>query len=170
VPVVRTDGGDAGQDLVAHLCALGHRRLAIIAGPAATTTGSERVESFRDALPEHALPLPDDHIGQGDFQAASGRRATARFLDLSTPPDVTLGAAGALVADPAGNVRIPSLPVKAVDTTGAGDAFTGALAWRLGAGDDLETAVRFAVRVGAAAVTKAGAQESFPTVEEVAAL
>jgi ribokinase len=83
---------------------------------------------------------------------------------------VTLGAAGALVADPAGNVRIPSLPVKAVDTTGAGDAFTGALAWRLGAGDDLETAVRFAVRVGAAAVTKAGAQESFPTVEEVAAL
>jgi ribokinase len=83
---------------------------------------------------------------------------------------VTLGAAGALVADPAGHVRIPSLPVNAVDTTGAGDAFTGALAWRLGAGDDLETAVRFAVRVGAAAVTRAGAQESFPTLEEVAAL
>ncbi len=59
--------------------------------------------------------------------------------------------------------------MKAVDTTGAGDAFTGALAWRLGAGDDLETAVRFAVRVGAA-VTNAGAQESFPTLEEVAAL
>ncbi|MFE2428244.1 ribokinase [Streptomyces sp. NPDC059373] len=83
---------------------------------------------------------------------------------------VTLGAAGALVADPAGQVRVPSLPVRAVDTTGAGDAFTGALAWRLGAGDELETAVRFAVRVGAAAVTRAGAQESFPTLEEVAAL
>jgi ribokinase len=83
---------------------------------------------------------------------------------------VTLGAAGALVADPDGAVRIPSMRVRAVDTTGAGDAFTGALAWRLGAGDDLETAARFAVRVGAAAVTKAGAQESYPTLEEVEAV
>jgi ribokinase len=83
---------------------------------------------------------------------------------------VTLGAAGALVADPDGAVRIPSMRVRAVDTTGAGDAFTGALAWRLGAGDDLETAARFAVRVGATAVTKAGAQESYPTLEEVEAV
>jgi ribokinase len=60
--------------------------------------------------------------------------------------------------------------VRAVDTTGAGDAFTGALAWRLSVGDDLETAARFAVRVGAAAVTKAGAQESYPTLEEVEAV
>ncbi|MFD8377687.1 ribokinase [Streptomyces sp. NPDC059679] len=82
---------------------------------------------------------------------------------------ITLGAAGALVADRDRTVLVPSLPVKAVDTTGAGDAFTGALSWRLGVGDDLETAVRFAVRVGAAAVTRAGAQESFPTAEEVAA-
>jgi ribokinase len=83
---------------------------------------------------------------------------------------VTLGAAGALVADADGAVRIPSMRVRAVDTTGAGDAFTGALAWRLSAGDDLETAARFAVRVGAAAVTKAGAQESYPTLEEVEAV
>lgn len=83
---------------------------------------------------------------------------------------VTLGAAGALVADRDRTALVPSLPVKAVDTTGAGDAFTGALAWRLGLGEDLETAVRFAVRVGAAAVTRDGAQESFPTAEEVAAL
>lgn len=83
---------------------------------------------------------------------------------------VTLGAAGALVADADGAVRVPSMRVRAVDTTGAGDAFTGALAWRLSAGDDLETAARFAVRVGAAAVTKAGAQESYPTLEEVEAV
>jgi ribokinase len=83
---------------------------------------------------------------------------------------VTLGGAGALVADRDRTVRVPSLPVEAVDTTGAGDAFTGALAWRLGVGDDLETAVRYAVRVGAAAVTRAGAQVSFPTADEVAAL
>ncbi|MDX2812149.1 ribokinase [Streptomyces sp. PA03-5A] len=83
---------------------------------------------------------------------------------------VTLGGAGALAATPDGTVRMPSPRVVAVDTTGAGDSFTGALAWRLGAGDDLVTAVRFAVRVGAAAVTKPGAQESFPTLEEVGQL
>ncbi|WP_055552712.1 ribokinase [Streptomyces sp. NBRC 110028] len=83
---------------------------------------------------------------------------------------VTLGGAGALVADGDRTVHVPSLPVDAVDTTGAGDAFTGALAWRLGVGDDLETAVRYAVRVGAAAVTRAGAQVSFPTADELAAL
>lgn len=85
---------------------------------------------------------------------------------------VTLGAEGALVADGRTDtvVRVPSLRVDAVDTTGAGDAFTAALAWRLSRGEDLTTAAAFAVRVGAAAVTREGAQESFPTAEEVSAL
>lgn len=112
VPVVRTDGGPAVRDLVAHLYRLGHRKLAIIAGPAATTTGNERVEAFREALREHGLPLPDAYIGQGDFQAASGRRATARFLALSEPPEVifaadNLMALGALDAIRARGMRIP---------------------------------------------------------------
>ncbi|WP_326700953.1 ribokinase [Streptomyces sp. NBC_01754] len=85
---------------------------------------------------------------------------------------VTLGAAGALVADSRGGgpVRVPSPKVHAVDTTGAGDAFTAALAWRLGLGESPAEAAAFAVRVGAAAVTREGAQVSFPTAEEVAAL
>ncbi|MER5653532.1 ribokinase [Streptomyces sp. NPDC002131] len=84
---------------------------------------------------------------------------------------ITLGAAGALVAERAGaRVRVPSVRVAAVDTTGAGDAFTAALAWRLGRGESLPEAAGYAARVGAAAVTRAGAQESFPTAEEVAAL
>jgi ribokinase len=84
---------------------------------------------------------------------------------------VTLGAAGAVVADGTGApVRVPSVKVDAVDTTGAGDAFTAALAWRLGAGASLADAAAYAARVGAAAVTRAGAQASFPTAEEVAAL
>lgn len=82
---------------------------------------------------------------------------------------VTLGARGAVAADPSGVVRVPGIPVVAVDTTGAGDAFTGALASRLARGDTLAQAVGFAVRVGAAAVTRAGAQDSFPTAEQVAA-
>ncbi|WP_405663953.1 ribokinase [Streptomyces sp. RK9] len=83
---------------------------------------------------------------------------------------VTLGGEGALVAGPDGVARVPSVKVAAVDTTGAGDAFTAALAWRLGDGADLESAARYAARVGALAVTRAGAQVSYPSGAEVAAL
>jgi LacI family transcriptional regulator len=80
------------HDLVAHLHALGHRRLAIIGGPSETTTGDERVAAFRAALGAHGLPLPPEYTGQGDFQTESGRRATAAFLDLPEPPEVVFAA------------------------------------------------------------------------------
>ncbi|MDF3297603.1 ribokinase [Streptomyces tropicalis] len=83
---------------------------------------------------------------------------------------VTLGAEGALVASAEEVVRVPSVTVDAVDTTGAGDAFTAALAWKLGAGASPAEAAAYAARVGAAAVTRPGAQESFPTAAEVAAV
>ncbi|MGR6970502.1 ribokinase [Streptomyces cynarae] len=83
---------------------------------------------------------------------------------------VTLGAEGALVAAEGSMTRVPSVKVDAVDTTGAGDAFTAALAWRLGTGAALPEAAAYAARVGAAAVTRPGAQESYPTAEEVEAL
>ncbi|MET8566680.1 ribokinase [Streptomyces sp. NPDC004783] len=97
----------------------------------------------------------------------------ARLLLAKGPRSVvvTLGADGALVASAAeGVTRVPSVKVDAVDTTGAGDAFTAALAWRLGTGESLATAAAYAARVGAAAVTKAGAQVSYPTAAEVDAL
>jgi ribokinase len=53
--------------------------------------------------------------------------------------------------------------VDVVDTTGAGDAFVGALAVQLGRDASLEEAVPYAVRAGAAAVTKEGAQGALPT-------
>ncbi|MFD5397933.1 ribokinase [Streptomyces sp. NPDC127097] len=83
---------------------------------------------------------------------------------------VTLGGEGALVLDASGAETVPGVRVKAVDTTGAGDAFTGALATRLARGDTLPGAARFAVRVGAAAVTKPGAQPSYPTRAELEVL
>ncbi|MFG3245223.1 LacI family DNA-binding transcriptional regulator [Streptomyces sp. NPDC048187] len=112
VPVVRSDGRAAVRDLVAHLYGLGHRRVAIIAGPAATTTGRERVDAFREALGAYGLPLPDAYIGQGDFQAGSGRRVTEGFLDLPEPPGAVfaadnLMALGALDAVRARGLRVP---------------------------------------------------------------
>ncbi|GAA4693563.1 ribokinase [Streptomyces youssoufiensis] len=111
--------------------------------------------------------LDGDPAGAGDDPAAWAAALLGRG---SRSVVITLGPAGALAADPRGQTRVPGVPVEAVDTTGAGDAFTGALAWRLGTGDDLATAVRYAVRVGAAAVTRPGAQQSYPTAAEVAAL
>ncbi|MEV0915208.1 ribokinase [Streptomyces sp. NPDC049967] len=97
----------------------------------------------------------------------------ARALTALGPRSVviTLGAGGALAADTRTGecVRVPSPEVDAVDTTGAGDAFTAALAWRLGLGEALPVATALAVRVGAAAVTRQGAQASFPTAEEIGA-
>ncbi len=62
---------------------------------------------------------------------------------------------------------IPAPTVTAVDTTAAGDAFNGALAFRLAHGDELETAVRYAIAVAALSVTERGAQESLPTKHQV---
>ena len=111
VPVVRTDGADAVRDLVAHLYRLGHRRLAIIGGPAATTTGSERVEAFRQALAEHGLLLPLEYVGQGDFQADSGRRITARFLDLAEPPEVVFATDNLMALGAMDEIRARGLSV-----------------------------------------------------------
>ncbi|WP_133911363.1 ribokinase [Streptomyces sp. NBC_00582] len=107
------------------------------------------------------------------YDAASGPEDWARFLLAKGPRSVvvTLGAEGALVASAEGGVeRVASVAVDAVDTTGAGDSFTAALAWKLGAGASLAQAAAYAARVGAVAVTRRGAQESFPTAEEVDAL
>lgn len=82
---------------------------------------------------------------------------------------LTLGSAGALILDGQGleekaggtPVPVPAASVKAVDTTGAGDSFIGALAVQLAAGESLEAAARFAARVSAFAVQGAGAQPSY---------
>ncbi|MEO6944873.1 MAG: ribokinase [Lacisediminihabitans sp.] len=75
---------------------------------------------------------------------------------------LTRGADGAVCLDDDGIAVIVSPHVTAVDTSGAGDAFVGALATRLAAGDDLRAAARFAVRVGAFAVQASGTQPSYP--------
>lgn len=79
-----------------------------------------------------------------------------------------LGARGALVAeDPGTRHLVPGFPVKAVDTTAAGDAFNGAFAVGLLEEKSPEQAARFANAVAAISVTRPGAQPSMPTRKEV---
>lgn len=79
---------------------------------------------------------------------------------------MTLGAAGALVADSSGITDITTPTVQAVDTTGAGDAFAGAFCARLVKGDSLIDAAQHAARVGAFSVQSAGAQASYPDAQD----
>ena len=80
---------------------------------------------------------------------------------------VTLGEAGALSRGRAGTHRIPGVKVDAIDTTGAGDAFNGALAVALAERRDLVSALTFANAAAALACTKRGAQPSLATRVEV---
>ncbi|GAA3151989.1 ribokinase [Kribbella aluminosa] len=81
---------------------------------------------------------------------------------------ITLGAAGASWAVAGASGIVPGLPVaEVVDTTGAGDAFIGAIAAMFTEGRELESAVRVGVEVGALAVARVGAQASYPLREEV---
>ena len=80
----------------------------------------------------------------------------------------TFGASGAALVQGGEEVaRVSSLRVEAVDTTGAGDAFTAALTLALIEGRPLAKALRFACAAGAAATQRSGAQPSLPTRDEV---
>lgn len=83
---------------------------------------------------------------------------------------ITSGAAGAVLLRGGRQVASAAPPsVTAVDGTGAGDAFTAALTVALLAGADDDEALRFACAAGAVAATRAGAQPSLPTLDEVRA-
>ena len=76
---------------------------------------------------------------------------------------VTVGADGAVFAEGDDAGHLPAPEAEVVDTTGAGDAFVGALALRLAREASLKEAVSYAVRAGSAAVTRGGAQGALPT-------
>lgn len=82
---------------------------------------------------------------------------------------VTLGAQGVVVRDEEEVTAIPAPAVTAVDTTGAGDCFCGALADGLAGGLSLTEAAAFAVRAAALSVRQRGAQSSLPTRAQVEA-
>lgn len=114
-----------------------------------------------------------DHLRPEDLDAAvaelaassgplSSRRSAPRGLYAAAP-------GGRVQAGRAGACRAPGYAVSAVDTTGAGDCFNGALAVALARGETLDAAVGFAMGAAALSVTKLGAQSGMPSAREVEA-
>jgi ribokinase len=101
-----------------------------------------------------------------DFESAE---KAARELRITGVKNViiTLGGAGAYILTDKISKIIPVVPVKAVDTTAAGDVFNGALAVSISEGRDLEDAVRFANKAASISVTRMGAQASAPYRKEI---
>ena len=111
-----------------------------------------------------------DESGEKAISVASGENHPMSVVLLGMGPTcaiVTMGAEGALLADESGVVMVPATPIEAVDTTAAGDAFTGALAFGWGVGLPLSEAVILASTAGAFAATRMGAQPSLASRAEL---
>jgi ribokinase len=80
---------------------------------------------------------------------------------------LTLGERGSLLVTATDSVHVPAMPVKALDTTGAGDAFMGSLAYFLAAGKPLAEAMRRANYIAAISVQSSGTQTSFPVAADL---
>jgi ribokinase len=117
-------------------------------------------------------------LNEIELAQATGARITARSSytaiaaacrKLPAPIVIaTLGGRGLVIVSDEGNVALPALKARVVDTTGAGDCFVGALAARLAAGAGVIDAARYANAAAACSVERLGAAPSMPTSKEVA--
>jgi ribokinase len=98
--------------------------------------------------------------------------AAARSLQTSTDTVicVTLGKQGVMALVKGEPVVVPGRAVKAVDTTGAGDCFVGAVAAQLAGGHSIQSALAYANAAASICVQRMGAGPSMPTSAEVAAV
>jgi ribokinase len=135
--------------------------------------------------PAPVRPLPSSVLRLVDIltpNQSEARVLTGRSPDAAVKPEelarelirmgvkqvvLTLGEKGALIVTASSSILVPAIPMRAVDTTGAGDAFNAGLATALAYGASVEDAVRFAVVIGGLAVTKEGVIPSLPNRDEV---
>lgn len=138
------------------------------------------ITAIVNAAPAVALPAGLEASGvilvlnEHELTVVSEQTSTARAPEAISartegPVVVTRGAAGALLVQGTARVSVPGVAAEAVvDTTGAGDAFTGVLAAWLAAGRPLEEAVTAGVAAGALSVGHPGAREGMPTRTQLA--
>lgn len=159
--------GEVPRDGIEEAARLARERLIVNLAPVIALD----TEVLRRADPlvvnEHEAALAARALGVALPAGASDADVARTLLDAGVRSVVvTVGADGAHVAETVDGAprvtHVPSPRVDAVDTTGAGDAFVGALAQQLAADTPLPDAAQHAARVGAYAVTSVGAQASYP--------
>ena len=148
--------------------------LAQLEVPLETVTEAARLCAGTFILnPAPARPLPDELLQRVDILVPNRSELASLEewgLDSAPVTVVTLGDLGAMLIADGDTTRLPAPEVEAVDPTGAGDAFCGALAFALSLGSSLREAVERAVVAGAIATTRRGAQAAMPTAGEVETL
>jgi ribokinase len=121
-----------------------------------------------------AAPVPDELLARADLIVVNETEAAfygAALADAGGLIAKTYGKAGAALLRGEMEIARATPPsVTPVDTTGAGDAFVGALVVSLAEGRDPQDALTRACAAGALATTRAGAQPSFPMRAEVEAI
>lgn len=138
--------------------------------------------------PAPAAPIPEEMFAKIDIitpnetealsmtgiavhsAADAQRAATALHAKGIGQVVLTLGAMGAFASDGTQTAWVDRLPVDAIDTTGAGDAFNGGFVTALAAGHDLFTALRYGNVTGALSVTRHGTAPAMPSRAEIDAL
>jgi ribokinase len=194
--IVVGGANDAVDPAVAADAVRSMRRLDAVIGqleiPQPVTTAAFQAARARGAVtilnPAPAAPLdadllaasdwliPNEHelailAGTGRIDPADDAALAGYARQVGCRLVVTLGARGAAVVGADGSVtRVPAVPVQAVDTTGAGDAFVGAFGYGLAAGMDEGAAVRLAIACASDSVTRHGTQSSFASREAAAAI
>lgn len=106
-------------------------------------------------------------VGESVTMENIGKLASSLLAKGCGHAIVTLGENGSFLVDPVRQEHFPAVKVKAVDTTAAGDSFIGAFTYRLASGDRIDEAIRFATKAAAITVTRHGAQDALPSLEEV---
>jgi ribokinase len=141
----------------------------VIYNPAPAKTGVDALLSLADTVTPNESEM-EALTGLRPVDTDSAVRA-ARELMRRGPRIVvvTMGDKGAVAVTESGVLALPPYPVEVVDTTGAGDAFNGGLAYALAAGLSLSDAVKVANTAGALAVTRLGAVPSMPSQSQVLA-
>ncbi|CAB4758466.1 MAG: ribokinase [Actinobacteria bacterium] len=129
-----------------------------------------------EALSPQLLAVTDWLIpNETEFKALTGTESSEEKNLVSFRAGkssiVTLGSQGAVLISEVGELTRVSAPtVKAVDTTGAGDAFVGTFAYGLASGSTAQLAVALGIKVASLSVTRKGAQSSYPSQTEIATL
>ncbi len=91
-PQVEVRNREAAQEAVAHLAALGHRRIAYLGGPARNVLERDRQAGFRDGLAACGLPADEAHFLRGDFTFAAGVAAAGLLLRMRPRPTAVFAA------------------------------------------------------------------------------